>query len=187
MTIDARGVLYIAANATGEVIRLDPATGNHCLIATGLQNPSSVKFGRGPGWPADRLYVTAFDGTVRELTPPAKPGGGGGGGGGPGGGGGTGGGPKTKDRIAVSVRPRGVAADARRRFHFTVYRVHAGKLTRLPRARVKLGGKTATTNRRGRAGLTLRFRRAGRKTVRATKSGLRSGTKAVRVRASQRD
>src|SRR3954451_6951632 len=79
MTIDAKGVLYIAANGSGEVIRLDPATKQHCVIATGLQNPSSLKFGRGPGWATDRLYVTSFDGTVRELTPaPSTTGGGGG-------------------------------------------------------------------------------------------------------------
>jgi sugar lactone lactonase YvrE len=178
MTIDAGGVLYIAANGTGEVIRLDPATGSHCLIATGLQNPSSLKFGRGPGWSAERLYVTAFDGTVRELTPPATPGGGGGG---PGGGG-----PTARDRIAISVRPRSVVAGRRTRFHFTAYRVHDGQVTRLARARLVLGGKSAITNRRGRAGLTLRFRRPGRRTVRATKPGLTAGAKTIRVRRPAR-
>ena len=71
MTIDAEGVLYITANGAGQVIRFDPATKSQCTIASGLQNPSAVKFGRGPGWPSDRLYVVGFDGRVRELTPPA--------------------------------------------------------------------------------------------------------------------
>jgi sugar lactone lactonase YvrE len=183
MTIDAGGVLYIAANGTGEVIRLDPATGAHCVIASGLQNPSSLKFGRGPGWPAARLYVTSFDGTVRELTPPATPGGGGPGGGGSAGGGGG----KTKDRVALSLRPKTVVTGRRTRFRFTVYRVHSGKRTRLAHARVKLGGRSTTTNRRGRAGLTLRFRHPGTKVARASRRGLVSASKSVRVRRGDGD
>lgn len=70
MTIDGRGNLYIAANLAGQVIRVDPYTGSSCVIASGLWFPSSVKFGRGPGWSSHSLYVTGFDGRVRELTPP---------------------------------------------------------------------------------------------------------------------
>jgi SMP-30/Gluconolactonase/LRE-like region len=70
MTIDGRGRLYITANLAGEVIRLNPKTGASCVIASGLQNPSSVKFGRGRGWSQRSLYVTAFDGTVTRLAPP---------------------------------------------------------------------------------------------------------------------
>lgn len=160
MTIDPKGVLYLAANGTGEVIRLDPVTKEHCTIATGLQNPSSLKFGRGPGWATDHLYVTAFDGTVRELTPPrgAAPGGS------------T---PGTRrDRIALSVRPKRAVAGRRTHFRFTVYRLHGGKRSRLAGARVRLGGKSAITGRRGRTGLTVRFRHAGRHSVRASKRGL---------------
>jgi hypothetical protein len=167
LTIDAKGILYLAANGTGEVIRLDPVSGEHCTIATGLQNPSSLKFGRGPGWPSDRLYVTSFDGTVRELTPPpgsappVTPG---------------------RDRIALSVRPKSAVAARRIRFHFSVYRVHKGKRTRLKGARVRLAGKSVITNRRGRAGLTLRFKRAGKKTAVASKHGFTSARKTIRVR-----
>src|SRR4051812_40714697 len=178
LTIDADGVLYLAANGTGEVIRLDPATKEHCVIASGLQNPSSLKFGRGPGWVADHLYVTSFDGTVRELKPPpgTAPGGGGGSGsGGPKPGGGT------RDRIALSLRPKSAVAGRRTRFRFTVYRVHKGKRSRLAGARVRLGGKRATTGKRGRSVLTLRFNRAGKRTARASKPGLRGARKAVRV------
>lgn len=71
MTIDADGVLYITANGSGELFRLDPATGDVCLITGALQNASAVKFGAGPGWPADHLYVSAFDGRVVEVVPPA--------------------------------------------------------------------------------------------------------------------
>lgn len=175
MTIDADGILYVAANLTGEAIRVDPATGEHCVIASGMQNTSALKFGRGPGWRTDSLYVTGFDGVVRELTPPGSSNGGGGGGGG------AGGGPAKAARVALSVRPRSAVAGRRTRFRFTVYAVRNGKRTRLARARVKLGGKSVRTNRRGRAGLTLRFRHAGRKTARATKSGLTAATKRVRI------
>ena len=70
MTIDGRGRLYITANFAGELIRLNPSTGATCVIASGLQGPSSVKFGRGRGWSKRSLYVTAFDGTVTRLSPP---------------------------------------------------------------------------------------------------------------------
>src|SRR3954470_18175948 len=89
MTIDSAGVLYIAANGTGEEIRLHPATGKHCVLLTGLQTPSSLKFGRGPGWAGSHLYVVAFDGSVRELIPPPSPS------------------PtKPTKRLALSVRPK---------------------------------------------------------------------------------
>jgi sugar lactone lactonase YvrE len=71
MTIDRNGRLYITANLAGEVIRLNPDTGANCVLAAGLHNPSSVKFGRGPGWSKRSLYVTGFDGAVVRLTPPA--------------------------------------------------------------------------------------------------------------------
>jgi sugar lactone lactonase YvrE len=72
MTEDKSGVLYIAANGSGEVLRLDPSTGQSCALASGLQNPSAVEFGAGPGWRRDHLFVSGFDGTIRELTPPAS-------------------------------------------------------------------------------------------------------------------
>jgi hypothetical protein len=78
MTIDRAGVLYLAANGSGEIIRLDPRTGTSCAIAggagSGWRNTSAVKFGCGPGWRSDRLYAVGFDGVVHELIPPgARP------------------------------------------------------------------------------------------------------------------
>jgi hypothetical protein len=74
MTIDRAGVLYLAANGSGEIIRLDPRTGRACAIAggagSGWRNTSAVKFGCGPGWRSDRLYAVGFDGVVHELIPP---------------------------------------------------------------------------------------------------------------------
>ncbi len=70
ITIDRAGLLYLAANGAGQVLRFDPATRQACVIATGIRNASAVKLGEGPGWSGQKLYVTAFDGAVRELTPP---------------------------------------------------------------------------------------------------------------------
>jgi sugar lactone lactonase YvrE len=71
MTFGKDGNLYITANGMGRVWRLDPETGDRCVIASGLQNPTAAKFGRGPGWPSSNLYVTGWDGKLRELIPPS--------------------------------------------------------------------------------------------------------------------
>jgi hypothetical protein len=73
MTVGRDGIVYVAVNRLppdGEVISFDPRTRKSCVIASGLGSPSSVKFGRGTGWAADRLYVVGIDGNVLELTPP---------------------------------------------------------------------------------------------------------------------
>ena len=70
IAVDRAGRVYIAAHGTGEVLRLDPASRRWCAIASGLVEPSAVALGRGRGWSPRRLYVTSWDGTVKELTPP---------------------------------------------------------------------------------------------------------------------
>jgi sugar lactone lactonase YvrE len=73
LTIDRDGDLYLASNRPsplGELIRLDPVTGGSCVIASGLADPSAVKFGCGPGWPRNHLFVVGFQGDVYELSPP---------------------------------------------------------------------------------------------------------------------
>jgi hypothetical protein len=70
MTVDGAGILFHAANLTGEVIRLDPVTKASCVVATGITNASAVKQGRGPGWSPTSLYTVGFDGVVRELRGP---------------------------------------------------------------------------------------------------------------------
>jgi hypothetical protein len=74
LTIDRDGMLYIASNRpapAGELIRLDPATGRQCTIATGLGMPSAVKFGCGPGWPGTHLFAVGFQGDVYDVSAPA--------------------------------------------------------------------------------------------------------------------
>ncbi|AHH17869.1 hypothetical protein NONO_c30820 [Nocardia nova SH22a] len=73
LTMSRSGDLYAAAHLAGLVYRIDPATGVMCAIDTGLPagwtGPSSVRIAPdGDRW---ALYVTAFDGTLRRLRPPA--------------------------------------------------------------------------------------------------------------------
>jgi hypothetical protein len=61
------GVLYIPGNGGGDLFSFDPHTMQTCLIATGLGNPSDVTVGTGHGWRRGALFVSGFDGTVREF------------------------------------------------------------------------------------------------------------------------
>ena len=61
------GILYIPANGGDELYSFDPRTKHACLIASGLGNPSDVTVGTGHGWPKGALFVSGFDGTVREF------------------------------------------------------------------------------------------------------------------------
>lgn len=70
MALGRDGHLYITANGMGRIWRLDPVSAERCIIASGLQNPTAAKFGRGPGWPSEHLYVSGWDGRIRELVPP---------------------------------------------------------------------------------------------------------------------
>ncbi|WP_280463243.1 SMP-30/gluconolactonase/LRE family protein [Nocardia carnea] len=67
------GDIYVAAHFLGAVHRVDPDSGATCAVTTGLPvgwaGPSSVRIEAD----GDRfaLFVTAFDGTVRRVRPPA--------------------------------------------------------------------------------------------------------------------
>ncbi|OZE94780.1 hypothetical protein CH299_26300 [Rhodococcus sp. 14-2686-1-2] len=68
MTVGPDGMIYLAQNLAGRVLRVDPATGSSCVVGTGVPLTSSVEFG-GLGWDENSLYATSFDGSVRKLTP----------------------------------------------------------------------------------------------------------------------
>ncbi|MFB7722349.1 SMP-30/gluconolactonase/LRE family protein [Nocardia sp. NPDC056100] len=68
LTVGPDGAVYVALNAAGQVVRVDPDAGTFCTIATGLPFVSSVRFGSGPGWDPNSLYATGFLGTVTRLT-----------------------------------------------------------------------------------------------------------------------
>ncbi len=57
------GLLYTAAHLTGEIIRVDPADASACVLASGLFEPTSLRFAP-PSWGdhAGDLYVTEMGG-----------------------------------------------------------------------------------------------------------------------------
>ena len=69
MTVDRSGILYIAGFGSGKIYRLDPTTHRFCVIAAGLTQPTSVRYG-GVGWHPGDLYVTDAAGHLSELRPP---------------------------------------------------------------------------------------------------------------------
>ena len=84
-----------------------------------------------------------------------------------------------RPRLRVSVRPRRVRAGRRTRF-----RIRVTTLTGRPvrGALVRLGGRRVRTGRRGRARITRRFERSGRRAVRASRPGYRPARATIRVR-----
>lgn len=71
MTRDAAGNLYVVANGMGELLRVEP-DGDACLIASGLQNPSSVRIAPAASafdtsGEAMTFYVTEFSGAIRTI------------------------------------------------------------------------------------------------------------------------
>jgi hypothetical protein len=91
-----------------------------------------------------------------------------------------------RPRLRLKVRPRRTRAGRRTRFRFKVTARVRGKRRRVRGVRIRFAGRRARTGRRGRARIRLRFNRAGRYRVRATKKGIRGTSKWVRVRARRR-
>lgn len=60
------GYLYVVANGMGELLRVSLADGTACLVASGLQNPSSVRFENGFDSSGD-IFVTEFSGAIRRV------------------------------------------------------------------------------------------------------------------------
>jgi hypothetical protein len=80
-------------------------------------------------------------------------------------------------RIRLSVRPRRVSAHRRVRLRF---RARSGSRP-LRGVRIRVAGRGARTDRRGRAALSVRFERSGVRVVRARRRGLRAGRARIRV------
>jgi gluconolactonase len=67
MVRDKRGNLFVAANAAGELWRID-RKGTGCVVASGLGMASAVAIGRGKrNFKRRNVYVVDFDGRVIEL------------------------------------------------------------------------------------------------------------------------
>lgn len=69
LTLGADGFVYVALNLAGRVVRVDPASGAVCTVASGVPLVSSLRFGAGPGWDPASLYTTSFTGKVTRLRP----------------------------------------------------------------------------------------------------------------------
>lgn len=67
MTRDRSGNLYVAANVGGQIWKVD-RSGEICVLARGLSNPSAVAFGRGERrFRGGNLYAVTFGGDVVML------------------------------------------------------------------------------------------------------------------------
>lgn len=68
LDIDAQGRLYVVSYWGGEVWRLEPDTGQMCLLVEGLLMPSAVAVGRaGQGFEATSVYIATHSGRVHEV------------------------------------------------------------------------------------------------------------------------
>lgn len=73
MTQGPDGALYVVGNGSGELLRVDPSTGEACVVAAGLQNPSSVRVAPEGSEFSDEnaatidFWVTEFSGKVRSV------------------------------------------------------------------------------------------------------------------------
>ena len=63
LALGVDGKLYITAHLSGELLRVDPATGEACLLAANLEEPTSARFAHGFGSHGGKLFVTTWGGT----------------------------------------------------------------------------------------------------------------------------
>jgi hypothetical protein len=155
--------LYVAANGAGEIWKVTPDA-EMCVLLRGLpafpDGPSAVAVGLyGTPFPPENVYAVAFNGDVTELAGVAEPG--------------------DVPRLRLSVRPRRAVAGERTRFRA---RVKAGGEP-VQAATIRLGGKQAITDERGKAVLRRKFKRAGKRRAIASKGGYRPARRKVRVAA----
>lgn len=153
--------LYVAANGAGSIWKVTPDA-EMCVLARGLpafpDGPSAVAVGLyGTPFPPENLYVVAFNGDVTEIAGVADTG--------------------AIPRLRLSVRPRRVPAGERRRFRAKV----TADGEPVQAAVVRLAGREATTDERGKATLRRKFKRAGRRRAAASKGGYRPARKTVRA------
>ncbi len=155
--------LYVAANGAGSIWKVTP-DGEMCVLVRGLpafpDGPSAVAVGLyGTPFPPENLYVVAFNGDVTEIAGVAETG--------------------EVPKLRLSVRPRKIPAGERRRFRAKVTAVGEP----VQAATVRLAGREATTDERGKATLRRKFKRAGKRRAVASKGGYRPARKTLRVAA----
>jgi hypothetical protein len=163
MDRDAADNLFVAANGAGSIWKVTPDA-EMCVLLRGLppfpDGPSAVSVGvHGSPFRPENLYVVAFNGDVTEIEGVAEPG--------------------RPPRLRLSVRPPATRTGERTRFEATVTANDAP----VEGALVRLAGEEATTNRRGKARLTHKFKRTGKRRATASKAGFRPARKTIRVAA----
>ncbi|HEX8066412.1 MAG TPA: hypothetical protein VF520_07785 [Thermoleophilaceae bacterium] len=84
-------------------------------------------------------------------------------------------------RIRLAAAPRHLRSGRATRMAFVARARIAGRLERVNGARVTLGGRSTTTDRKGRASMTVAIHRAAVHRARATRADLRAGKANVRV------
>lgn len=57
LALDAYGRVYTAANNSGEILRIDPDSGEVVVVATGVEGVASLAFGQG-AWDHEAIYAT---------------------------------------------------------------------------------------------------------------------------------
>lgn len=73
MTGTPDGILFPVANGMGELLRVDPVTGDACIVTQGLQSPSSVRIAPEASSFADGdlgtvdFYITEFSGAIKVV------------------------------------------------------------------------------------------------------------------------
>jgi sugar lactone lactonase YvrE len=72
MTRSDDGTLYVVATGTGELLRVDPVTGESCNVEVGFQNPSSVRIApKGSAFDTSgealTFYITEWSGDIRTV------------------------------------------------------------------------------------------------------------------------
>jgi sugar lactone lactonase YvrE len=63
LAVDADGGVWVAANLDGEVVRVDPQSGEATAVGRGLDTPASLAFGAGDGFDPCSIYFTELFGT----------------------------------------------------------------------------------------------------------------------------
>ncbi|WP_086667689.1 SMP-30/gluconolactonase/LRE family protein [Lentzea kentuckyensis] len=63
LAVGPDGKLYVTTYTSGEIIKVDPWTGAHCVLLNGLKNPTAARFLPG----THTMFVTQASGTVLKV------------------------------------------------------------------------------------------------------------------------
>jgi hypothetical protein len=162
MARDDADTLYVTANVAGEVWKVTQDR-RICALARGLKFPSMAAFGGGTstrGFSSRNLYVVGFGGELTELrdvtsSPPPSP-------------------PLQPLQVALSRKRAPLRKNVKVKATVSVLGVPGIRPAK--GATVRLAGKRATTDARGRATVTVKFTKMGVRRASASLTGFRPAT-----------